>query len=283
MVLTGKAPSPLGEIKDTLSGKTSLSSEALYSDLSASVSDPDRDSSIDGKLTFTCYVYGEPFEEEFEEEPGVKHIFQEAYIARNDDYFLLNVKDLKESLKPDSYYTITGKLNGTVYWTEDSEKVTALDVLATDAKPFTPKKDKANTGSSVTADGNTYKFLGAHKSEYQLGDCVVVYFDFKNNGSNEAAPRISDFPIYQGSAEERSNTLIFDPDEADSKALNATEAGIPDKTYAGKTQRYFAVFKWEDVKEDSNTLYLVRYNDDFELTDDISIPIAKSYKAWQAK
>jgi hypothetical protein len=284
--LLGKAPSPIKDVKNALSGATSLSGEALYSALNTMIGDPTRkNSSLDGKFTVTVYVSDKAEEVTFDEEPNVKHLYQAAWIARNDnDYFLLDVKDLDEPLAEGNYYSITGTTNGSVYWTEDSKKVDVLDVLVKEAKPFTPKEPELNEGSSILdAKGNQYTFLGAHKSKYILGDCVVVYFDFKNNGSTEATPGVRAFDFYQGSSEETSSSKSFDPEDADSKALNATKAGIVDSTYAGKTQRYFAVFAWQDAKEDGDTLYLVRYNDDFEQTDDIAIAIEKNLKAWQGK
>ena len=264
-------------------GSSKLSYEEFYYELNRLISNPDSNTNINGKITFTAYVSDEADEMEFDDDPGVKYLYQTAWISRSDDYFLLDVKGLDAPLEPEQLYTVTGELNGSVYWTEDSKRVTVLDITATDAKPFTRPDVSPNKGPVYTSGQMEYAFRGAHYTTILGGtsNAIVVYFDFKNGSDKDAAPSMYDLAFYQGDSGKRASSTIMSPKEADSRALNASEV-IADKTYAGKTGLYFAVYEVsEDVTEDEDVLWLMRYDDDFVLTDDIGIPIMKDYAAWQ--
>ena len=283
LALTGKVESPINLGGNT--GSSEAKGEELYSELSSLLSNPERETDLLSKFTFTTYVSGESFEEEFESEPGVTHVLQEAWIARNDDdSYFLDVMNLDKPLEPENYYRVTGTLEGSVYWTEDNEKITMLHIIASKAEPFTPPEEKANGGPGYTAGETEYLFLGAHHTEVLNGRAaIVVYFDFKNSGSTDAAPRMYDLMFYQGDSYDRLRSSVIGPDELDPKALNASSAGITDKTYAGKTSYYCAVYMAAgDVTEDADTIYLERYSDDYALTDSIAIPVSKDLKAMQA-
>jgi hypothetical protein len=279
LALTGKVPPPIKNLQNTLSGTASLSGEALYEELCYNIKSPDSKTSIDGKITFTALVIGDSEETTFEDDDKTYH-YQAAVISRCDDYFLLEVSKLPEALKTGEYYSVTGTLNGTVYWTEDNEKKTVLDIEAKDAKPFEPTAAKVNEGPRYTTGQGVYTFRGAHMSRNLQGECIVVYFDFENTTNRELAPDLSGLELYQGDSEERSSSSVVDADDKDSKALNA-RAGLGDKTYAGKTSRYYAVYRTQDAEEGASVMHLVRFNDDFQLTDEIAIPIAKTLKDWQ--
>ena len=284
LVLTGKVESPFkGGVSNTLSSAGAKSGSELYSELSSLISNPDSKTDLTGKFTFAVYVAEEAQEVEFDDEPGVKHQYQAAFISRSEKYFMLDVKDLDKPLEPDSYYSVTGKLNGSVYWTENNKKVSALDISATGAKPFVPDNDKVNTGPGYADGLVSYTFLGAHYTEVMVSrKAVVVYFDFKNESDDSTSPNLSRLGFYQGNSGERSSSSVMDPKQVDSRALNASKPGRSNNTYAGKTSRYCAVyFVPDDITEDKDTLRLVRYDDDFSLIDEIAIPIKKDLAAWE--
>ena len=291
--LTGKVASPFknGDNGGGRPGSNSSKAadiEEMYAELERLISTPDRETDLTGKFTFTTYISGDAQEAEFDEDPGVKHVLQEAWIAREEeDSYFLDVMNLDKPLETDKYYRVTGTVEGSIYWTEDNKKITVLHIIASDAEPFTPPESKANTSATYTAKGGDveYIFLGAHYTTVMNSrKAIVVYFDFKNNGSTDTSPSTYDLDFYQGNSSDRLSSTIMDPEELDSSALNATKAGITDKTYAGKTSRYYAVyFADSEVTEDEDTLWLVRYNDDYELIDDIGLEIAADLKALQAE
>jgi len=285
LVLTGKVPSPIKGVSNAIQDVSSQSGDALYSELDTLITNPDHTTDLKGKFTFTVYVIGKATEQTFDDEPGVKYLFQESCISRNGDHsFLLDVRKLAKSLETDKFYQVTGTLDGSVYWTEDNKKVSMLDILVSDAKPFTPADIKVNNGPSYTDGSVTYTFKGAYFDRTPFNKAIVVYFDFKNNTADDIAPSMYGLTFYQGDSNTRlSNTIMDVQGKLDSHALNATKAGITDQTYVGKTSLYFAVYQVsDDVKKDANTLYLERYNDDFQCTDSIAIPISKDYSAWAA-
>jgi len=283
--LTNKSDSPTKSGGRSSGSSNSAAVEDMYAELDSLISRPDQDETdLTGKFVFTTYVSGEAFEEEFDDDPGVTHVLQEAYIARSDKGYLLDVMKLSKPLEPEQYYRVTGTVEGSIYWTEDNEKVSMLHIIATDAEPFEPAEGKANE-SAVYKNGDVeYTFLGAHHTTVMNNrKAIVVYFDFKNNGSTDTAPKMYDLEFYQGDGVDRLSTSVMDPEKLDPQALNASKAGITDKTYAGKTSRYCAVyFADSEVTENEDVLWFLNYNDDFELMDDIGIPISKDLAALQA-
>ena len=287
LILTGKVANPFGGAEgggqSVLSG-SGLSADEMYYQLGRLMSDPDRDTKLSGKFTFTTYIADEPVEMEFDEDPGVVYQYQAAYIARSEKYYLLDVKDLKEPLEPGNYYRVTAELNGSVYWTEDGKKVNVLDISASKAEPFARSEAEPNEGPDYEVGNVTYTFAGAHYCD--LGhnrQGIVVYFDYTNNGDSDATPVVHDLSFYQGSSGRPSSIASSSdkPKEYDTKALAAFAPGLTDKTYAGKTGRYYTVVRpQQDVAEDEDTLWVARFNDDYELTDDIGMQIFKDYKAW---
>lgn len=277
---------PISPGSNASSNNSELSGDSLYSEINKLLRTPDSRTNIKGEFTFTAYVSDEAEETEFEDEPGVKHLYQTAWISRNDDkHFLLDVAGLPAPLEPGSLYTVTGTLNGSVYWTEDNKKVSVLDVLATQAKPFTRPEAEPNEGPAYTSGEMEYTFLGAHYTTILGGmrKAIVVYFEFKNGSGTDAAPALYNMSFYQDGSDERVTTTIMSPKEVDSRALDANKAGASDKTYAGKTSLYYAVFEvGKDAAQGEDVIWLMAYDDDFVLTDDIGIPIMKYLAAWQA-
>ena len=285
--LTSKSDSPTKSGGRSGGSSNSAAVEDMYAELDSLISRPDQDETdLTGKFTFTTYVSGESFEEEFDDDPGVTHVLQESYISRSEKGYLLDVMKLSKPLEPEKYYRVTGTVEGSIYWTEDNKKVSMLHIIATDADPFEPAEGKVNKSATyLEKNGDLeYTFLGAHHTTVlNSRKAIVVYFDFKNNSSKDDSPSMYDLYFYQGNGSERLSSTVMSAEELDSSALNASKAGITDKTYAGKTSRYCAVYTADsEVTEDEDVLWLVRYNDDFELMDDIGIPVSKDLATLQA-
>jgi len=239
---------------------------------------------LGGKFTFTTFITGEAFEATFDEEPDVVHKYQDAMIARNDDkYYFLDVVNLSEELEAGKYYSVTGELNGSVYWTEDNKKINVLDITAKEAKSFAPEDKSEDTNVLVNGDYE-YAFVGAHFAEAAARtDVIVVYFEFTNNSGKEASPSLSAMDFYQGDGTKSLYSTVLTVKELDGSAINVSAPGISGKeTYAGKTGFYCAALQIDkDAKENKDVLWAVRYNDDYELIDDIGINVFKDLKALQ--
>ena len=118
LILTGKVASPFGsnEGGQGILNGSGLSAEQVYYQLDRLISDPDRDTDLSGKFTFTAYISDEAEEVFFDDDPEAVYLYQTAWIARNEKrYFLLDVKNLRTPLEPGELYTVTGTLNGSVY------------------------------------------------------------------------------------------------------------------------------------------------------------------------
>ena len=240
-----------------------------------------KNTDLTGSFTFVCMLFDEGEEIYFEDE-DYTGFYYSAGISRNwDDFFLLDTIGLEGSFKNGDIVQVTGETDGTIYWTEDNNRVEVLCVKATAIEAYEPEDIAEKTGSSITlSDGNEIKFLGAHATEDSFGEAIVVYFEFKNNGSAEAAPSLSDFYIeYNG--DEASKT-IFSLDEVDSNALGMT-IGIVDKTYAGKSQIYYLAYTGDAEASDEEPIYFELYDDEFRCTYSCGISIAESLEAMKAE
>ncbi|MDR3209386.1 MAG: hypothetical protein LBT36_02015 [Oscillospiraceae bacterium] len=275
-----------GALEDAGLVKGQLTGEALYSELKALINNPERDSDLTGQFTFTAMILSEPEETTFDDDDEV-FVLQEAWISRSDydDYFLLDVTDIDELPETDEIVQITGSLDGFIYWTEDNEQVQVLNIKAAKVESYDPPAAEVNEGPKVVrSEGSkpgVYTFLGAHFSENSFGPVIVVYFDFENTGSSDVSPSLDGFYYYHGESEVDSTS--FEPDESDSSALAAAGAGIPDKTYAGKTARYYLTIETDPDAFEDDPVYISMYNDDFQLTVDVAIQVYESLDALTAE
>ena len=236
---------------------------------------------LTGSFTFVCMVYDEGEEIYFEDEDYKGHYYA-AGISRNwDDYFMLDTIGLDGSFKPGDIVKVTGETDGTIYWTEDNNRVEVLCVKASAIEAYEPEDISEKTGATITLDdGNEIEFVGAHLTEDSFGDAIVVYFSFKNNGSKEAAPNLSAFYIeYDGSEAEKT---IFSLDEVDSNALGMS-IGIVDKTYAGKSQVYYLAYSAEDGVAEGEPIYFELYDDEFRCTYSHGVSIDESLAAMKGE
>ncbi|MDR2501965.1 MAG: hypothetical protein LBC78_01805 [Oscillospiraceae bacterium] len=278
------------QIKDIIGGASggSLSQDEIYRNLDMLVSSPSSQTNnpINGKtITFTAYIHTEPFEESFEEEDG-DYRYQVADISRSVDSangFYLEVSDIAETPAVGDIVVVTGKINGTVFWTEDGERVEVLDVKASKIEPLTASEPTADTTSpfdySNWLSAGTYTVKGAHYVEDVFGDkYVAVYVDFKNTYTKDCAPQFSEFYYYYGEAQADFKYNLSGADGIDPAALDATSL-FPDDTYKDKSQLYWFAIEVPEDAEEAGTVWICAENDDFYTIIDVEVPIAESFEA----
>jgi len=260
--------------------------EKVYAELDSLISKPDQSSKM-GKVSFVAYIASEPFEETFDGEDKT-YMYQDAYIARNDKVFALDVTDISDRPDEDSFVTITGTFTGSIYWTEDNERVQVMNFHADKIEAFTVSDAEPNTSNKFSLKSGTsqgeFEFVGAHYSEDSFRDVVVVYFKFKNTGEasntkfNNVNSLLGAADFWYDNIEDSLSGSSFDPDELDSGALAASD--MQAYTYPGKTQLYYKVFQ---LKEGIShpVLGITVYNDEFALVNDIQIDIAENLAAMQ--
>ena len=264
---------------------TSYNQDEVYEKLSSLAANPAGKTDLTGSITFTVYIASEPTEQTFGDD--TIYLYQAVYISRSDDVIYLDVTGIDTKLPEDSYATVTGKVNGSISWTEDNKKVEVLDVKATKMEAFTPSEEDPNTENYLQLKSGTYagnyEFVGAHFSKTSFDDVIVLYFNFTNtapdsnvkfNGSGSLLSKNAMF--YHG------DTIIkkssFDPKDLNPAALEANDMHA--YTYSGNTQLYYTTF-YVDEAAAGTPLYVDIYNDNFEWTHSIEVPIADSLAALQ--
>jgi len=269
-----------------LGGSSKLSGEDLYTKLDYAISSPNNVESDDlpGTITFTAMIISDPTEITLDDEKTPR-LYQEACISRNaDDTFLIEVTGIAEADRPaiDAIVSVTGELNGSVYWTENGERVELLDVKASKISVIPENTAEPSSDPNITIGSVKYTFKGAHFSTDIIAKVIVVYFDFANNGSDDANPDLSKFFVFQGDGLIDSRGINVEG--TDPNALAANGVGSTTETYAGKTSLYYMAFRTSDEPgDDPNTVYICMYDDDFHQTAEIAIPIAESFDAMKAQ
>lgn len=270
--------SACSQVESLFEQETTQSQEQIYGALASAILSPDHiDLNKWGKeISFTAMLYGDVFEQEFEEEENGVYLYQQAFIAREDESFFVDVTDIKETFESGAIVTLTGKVQGSIYWTEDNAKVEVMDFKATAIKEFPEEERKPETASKMTYTANNgagdYEFVGAHKATNAQGDVIVVYFNYTNTGAESEAPTTGQFTVYQG--DYLLDKSALEPSDVDSSALPSIY--VPTETYAGKTGLYYCVFKASKEADAGDTIYFCMYDDDFYLTHDIPVQISNS-------
>ncbi|MCL2654525.1 MAG: hypothetical protein FWD65_02335 [Coriobacteriia bacterium] len=281
LMLTGCSASSITSKLDSIGAPAG---EDLYQKLNTAISSPDRAKSSDlpGTFTFTAKALSDPANVTVD---GKDCVYISARISRNiNDDFAIDLTDLAAASRPakGDLVKVTGKLDGTVYWTEDSKRVSLLDIKASKIEKLPESTIKPSTKSTVTVGSAQYTFAGAHFGTDALGKVVIIYFDFTNKATADASPDLRKFFVFQGDGLLDSEGISVKG--ADPHALAANGPGIADKTYAGKTQRYYMAYEVsKDPGKDSKTAYVCLYDDDFNQTNEIALPLAASYAALQGK
>jgi len=257
----------------------------VYEELASLSANPNASSDLSGSFSFVAEVVSEPFEMTLD---GETYTYQEVYICRNyDDPILVDVADVETPAEGGTYATITATWTGSIYWTEDNKRVEVLDLKGKKMEPFTVPDIEPSENESIHLEKYSYNgsidFVGAHYTKNSFNDVVVVYFNFTNNApdTNTKLSGVSSLlgmlDVYHGDAF-ATESSAFSPDELDPSALKAGD--ITSYTPSGKTQLYYTVFKAEpDAGEDF--MYFALFNDEFALTDVVTLPIAASLAEMQ--
>lgn len=253
--------------------------DTLYAAISSKISNPDSSSKeLPNTFTFTAKVLSETETRTVE---GQERVYQRATIARKaDKYFLLDVNDLQEYPKSGDIIRVTSTSYSTLDWVVDNKKNSLLSIKADSIHSIEPKTLAANTSPTVdagtwSASSGTIEFKGAHFSQDPFKKkVVVIYFNYTNTSDQAASVhwnRADKQPyMFMGDNNTCLEDNIFPAKEVDDQALKTH-----DNTAPGKTTYYYSMFT---VPNDTNTsrLYIKRYDDDFNLTDNISIDVAPS-------
>jgi hypothetical protein len=268
-----------------------LSDEELYTQLSKAISSP-MSIWIIGSHTFTAAIISEPFELEVTVDgEDVVGLYQAAQISRNvNDIFVLDVTDLQEYPQEGSLASITGILDGAIYWNEEiitsvgstlSNQIQVTVIKAKSFEPYHPIQTATNTEPVINAAAldasGTIKFTGSHFSEDNFGKIVVVYLYFTNTGSTETEPLMSRLLFSLGEHDDFLRPTTYAPKEVDGNALSAypVAGSSRARTDADATDLYYGAFR-VDQDSDDTVLYINRFDDDFNWTDSIALEIAQS-------
>jgi len=258
------------------------SAEDIYSKLDSLISDPDGSTDLTGKISFVAYIITEPFEEKVD---GETRTYQQVGISRNkDDVMFVDVSDLGTKLPAESYATITGTLDGHLFWTNNNKQEKVLNFHADKMESFTPSEEEPSTENKLSLETSGYsgevEFVGAHYSKNNFGDVIVVYMNFTNtkpegnvkfNGLSSLFGRVD---LYHGEEYVEKGSSTLDPDELDPSALDATS--MTAYTPTGKTQLYYMIVKVGEEGDNAPAFGAEVVNDEFACTNFISIPIANS-------
>jgi hypothetical protein len=280
---------------------TDEASDALYDLIESRIVSPDSSSStkLPAAFTFTVKILAEA---ETRTVDGQERQCQQATIARcTDKYFLLDVHDLQERPKTGSVVSVSSTSYSTVDWVVDNQKNSLLRIKADSVKPVEPKTLTVNTSPTIEASAgltsisigrsgtnsfsgtvnSTIPVKGAHFTQDTFKKKVVVlYFDYTNT-SDQSTPVGWNW-LYRkpylslGDNNEYLAGNIFPLKELDDQALDDTDHAAP-----GKTTYYYAAYT-VPANNNESRLYIKRFDDDFNLTDNIVLNVAPSLAQMKA-
>jgi len=263
-----------GETQGTVTSQSNLE---MYHELAELIEDPDSKTSLPDSFTFVAVIVSEVFEAEVE---GEDSTFAEAMICRSDEYFFLDLTDVKDqaaSLAEGDYVRVTGSNNGWLYWSEDNQQIEKLDILVSAIELYVIPDVEADHSMTVrvtdyTMDGE-FEFIGAHYTNDQTFTnwrLIVLYFNFTNHLDSDSAPYWTRFYAYHGDVPVVIGNITHKPNEIDPSAVlgYSVNGGT---TYAGRTTYYYITLKAEGETDDP--LYLCLYDDEFVLYWEISLDI----------
>jgi len=253
--------------------------DEMYRKLSSLIGYTDglKNTDLTGEFTFVAMIYSEGEEVTFKDEDYTGYYYT-AGISRNwNDDFLLDTVGIDIELEVGDIVKVTGRTDGTIYWTEDNKRIDMLAIKASAVEIYEPEEiEEVVEPVATLKNGNAIEFVGAHMTEDSFGEAIVVYFKFINNSDQEAAPSLSDFYIeYNG---EKASSTIFSLDEVDASALSMGP-GITPKTYAGKSQLYYIAYSGDASAAEDEPIYFSLYDDEFRRSYDWGMEIAPSLDA----
>ena len=258
------------------------SAEDIYSELDSLINDPDGSTDLTGTISFVACIVTEPFEEKVD---GETRTYQQVGISRNkNDVMFVDVSDIDTKPSAESYATITGTLDGHLFWTNDNKQEKVLNFHASKMESFTPSEEEPSTENKLSLEVSGYsgevEFVGAHYSKNNFGDVIVVYMNFTNtkpegnvklNGLSNLFYRVS---MFHGDEYVEKGSSTLSPDELDPSALDATS--MQAYTPTGKTQLYYMIVKVGEEDNHESVFCAEVYDDEFACKNSVAIPIANS-------
>lgn len=251
------------------------SGEKLYDNIDRLIKYPESESaytSLPMKFSFTGMVLSEPFEMEMgDDELETRNVFY-AGISRNmKDMFLVDVTDVEFDLEPFDLFEVTVEDISSVYWTEEGRREEVINFVAKEISAYTIEKTEPLVSDTIAIKDEKrdveYKFLNIEKGTDSYGNLIVLYFEFTNNGTEDAEPNMNDFMFFNGE-EMMVNSSFGVKSEVDPNALYV--GIVADPTYPSKTQLYYVGLKQnsssEAVVDYNSPLEIEKYDDNFKLT-----------------
>jgi hypothetical protein len=240
-----------------------------YEELSYAIASPSGSSAgeLEQKtITFSAYL-GESFIMESDAEDINGKEFAYAFISRNTrDYFLVNIDGLDPKPELDSYVSITGKVDGYIYGTDEEGKTEALNILASKIEPLAEKEIEVDS-SSVFEDrnGEAFKidFKKAVLVDTTMGDIgehmLVIYADYESIKRNLSLEPKGIF-VYQGDSllSREYSDIYIDTEQLDS---SATEAN----TTLNEGEKAYVRYLYSGILDTTTPITVEAYDDDFDV------------------
>ena len=261
-----------------------MSQTEIYEELDNLIDDPEDSTDMTGSITFKAYIASEPFEETFDDDDTV-YMYQNAYICRNvDKPMFIDVTDIENRLPKGSYATITGKVVGNIYWTEDNRQKEYLDLYVEKIEPYEVPEAQPSTENKIDVQNYSYsgsfEFLGAHYAKTSFNKYIVVYFNFTNKAGETNIKMdgmklmLSRIDIEYNGEDLSAERNIFDVDQLRSDALDMY--AMDAYTYSGKTQLYYMLIEPEAYASEDEPVWFDFFDDEFVHVNSVAVPVAKT-------
>lgn len=260
-----------------LLGLTACSSDFLgggsvdYSALSSMATSPASSSALSQgeTVTFTAFMISDPYETTVDSVPKT---YIDVMIARNPDKpIYVDVTDITVPTKSGDIISVTGKVDGYLYWTEEGTTEEALNILAESIVLNEPTGAETVASGSYTIEDNiTYTFdkaVYANNTMYEDEGYVYVYYYVDNKSSSMVSGRLdSVFYLFRGDEELNSTFAIFSDIEHPSNAEDFSIAG-----FVKEGQKIYGYNAFTALGD--GPIEVVVYDDDFNIVFSQDIPV----------
>jgi len=256
----------------------------VYEELASLAASPSRKTDVSA-VKFVAEVASDPFVVSIDEE---EFTYQQVYISRAyDDPIFVNVSGIENPPEAGTYAVITGRLDGSIYWTENNKREEVPDILASGIEAFEVSDAEPDTSNTMSFAQGSYmgnlEFVGAHYAENAFGRVIVAYINFTNTAPesnvklNGLGYMLGRFDVYHGEAIAKGSSA-FAPDDLDPGALKAGD--LQAYTPSGKTQLYYTMFE-VDENADEDVLHFALFDDEFAFAHLVKLPIAEDLASMQ--
>ncbi|TLG72890.1 hypothetical protein [Culicoidibacter larvae] len=260
-----------------LLGLTACSSDLLgggsvdYSALSSMASSPASSSALsqDETVTFTAFMISDPYETTVDNVPKT---YIDVMIARNPDKpIYVDVTDITVPTKSGDIISVTGKVDGYLYWTEEGTTEEALNILGESIVLNEPTgAENVASGSYTTEDNITYTFdkaVYADNTMYENEGYIYVYYYVDNKSGSMASGRLdSVFYLFRGDNELNNTFAMFADIEHPSNAENFSMTG-----FVKEGQKIYGYNSF--TAEGEGPLEITVYDDDFNVVFSQELPV----------